>query len=364
MIDLTDFKRYKIVYLAIILSCSMLIAFLTAPSYPGAFVDISVEPPGNVRMTDFSWITVNEWFITQACLIKGDEILDGIKTDIGKEELKRDLSVGRLGAANIIRISISSNRDIGKSKKLVGDIANLYLSQLGKPDREDAGTSKMNEWRRKIEHGDLTGERAKIVDEIAAADKRFNDYEAKLKQLEARPEQLQQIKIRMASLDKELVGLKAQVVSLQAVYTDNWPAVINLRNNISAKEKERQLLESNLPVAQKTEVEKTGMISEIDKEKKNIQSLQGKINEIDSLLAEREERGAAVKDEEAAPSKEPAGNHIITAPTENKQRSGLMLGRRLLIAAIIGVVFWFFVGLIFKNAYLYWIVKDRLFTKR
>ena len=69
MIDFTDFKKYKIIYLLVILLFALLFAIRDAPLYHAVFVDITVEPPESVRSRDFSWIAVNGWFITQTRLI-------------------------------------------------------------------------------------------------------------------------------------------------------------------------------------------------------------------------------------------------------------------------------------------------------
>ena len=363
MTDLTDFKKYKIAYLLIVLFFSLLVGFMTAPSCREAFVDISVEPPENVRKTDFSWITVNEWFVTQTCLIKSDTILNGVKSDLSEENLEKAISANRLGAANIIRISVSTDRDIGTAKKLAGDIANLYLAQLNNPAKAAGEVVKVNKQIHKKERNELLGDRLKIEEDIAAANKRSEDYETKLRILEAKTDQFRQMEDRMAELDKSLASLKAELAGFKSADTDNLPSVAKLRNQVSIWEKEKQKLEQGLSVAQKAEDEKADIISKIAKDKRNIEILQDKISQIDDeLSAQRKTKEGAVKKEDASKGGI-SGNRIITPPTENKNKTALGLGVRLLAAGIVGVIFWLFVGVVLKNAYLYWVIKNRFFKR-
>ena len=363
MTDLTDFKKYKIAYLLIILFFSLLTGFLTAPSCREAFVDISVEPPENVRKTDFSWITVNEWFATQTCLIKSGTILNGVKSDLSEENLEKVVSVNRLGAANIIRISVSTDKDIETAKKLAGDIANLYLIQLNNPDKAASEVVKTNKWVHGTGRNELLDNRLKIEEYLTAANKRSEDYEAKLKILEAKPDQLQPIKDRIAELDRALPSLKAELASFKSADTDNLPSVVKLRNQVGIWEKEKQRLEQGLSVAQKAEDERADITGKIEKDTNDIEILQDKIREIDNeLSAQRKTEEGAVKKEDA-PKGGITGNRIITPPTENTKKAVLGLGARLLAAGIIGVIFWVFVGMGLKNAYLYWVIKGRFFKR-
>jgi hypothetical protein len=362
MIDITDFKKYKIIYLAFILSISLWIAFVTAPSYREVYVDVAVEPPEIARKTDFSWITVNEWFVTQTRVIKSDVILDQVKSDVDKDALEKMLIVGRVGAANIIRISMSSDADIEKSKRLVGQIADLYLKQLNKPEMETSGPAKKDEWITKIENGDLTRHNLNIKEELAAADKALKDHQTQLDAIKAKPSETAEIKNSIAEIDKALVSLKADLVKLQAVYTDNWPAVVKLRKQIAAQEKEKKELEASLPVEDRIEVRKAEIEKEIAKDKEKIADINKRLDETKALIAQAN-MGEEVSMEATAP-KEIHANRIITSPRQNRKVLVNKLGRRLLVAFFAGIIIWALIGLLLKNAYLFWILKDRFFTKR
>ncbi|MFA5255425.1 MAG: hypothetical protein WC419_01860, partial [Candidatus Omnitrophota bacterium] len=60
-----------------ILMCTCLIFILRGPFYESV-VDISVSPPENIRKTDFSWITVNEWFNGQIYIISSHTLLKDV----------------------------------------------------------------------------------------------------------------------------------------------------------------------------------------------------------------------------------------------------------------------------------------------
>lgn len=360
MIDLTDFQKYKIIYLCIILLSAFLIVLRTTPSYNDVFVDVIVEPPENVRRTDFSWITVNEWFVTQTRLIKSDTILEAVKSDITGEKLKKIVLANRLGGSNIIRISVHSDEDVEKLKSLVSNIANLYLNQLSKPSEVQA-ESKITMVEAEGKDA-LQNERLKIQGNIEATSNRLKDYEAELKILETKPNQLQEIKKRIGEIDNKLVSLKTELEKLRAVYTDEWPPVLELLSQIDALESERQKLDSDLPAAQELEDKKSDIINKIDKDKKNIEALQNLLKAIYVRLGQTQQE-ETVK-EQVLPSKAESLNRIITPPTQKKQRLSPQLGIRLLIATVIGFIFWFLIGLLLKNLYLYWIFKDRIFRKR
>jgi len=368
MVDLTDFRKYKILYLVIILFVAITAALLTAPSNREVYVDISVEPPESVRKTDFSWITVNEWFVTQACLIKSDAILGGIESDIGKEKLDKNLSVNRLGAANILRVSISTTdvEDLEKNKKLLSVIADLYLRQLAKP-KETAAANRpaKDEMIGKIDERELADDRCKIESQIAAAKKRVEENESRLNLIESKPGIAQRLKTRLVEVDKTLVLFKAELVRLETIYTDKWPAIVKLREQIAIGEKERRNVARDYKVAQEAEDKLAVLINDIQTDKKNIDALQAKIQEMDnrSSSSESHEEQSLIISEQPLEKAAPA-NRIITAPTENRQTRITSLGIRLLAACCIGIIFWFFLGLVLKNAYLYWIIKNKIFSNK
>jgi hypothetical protein len=373
MVDLTDFKKYKIIYLVIILLSAFLIAFQTTPVFHRVFVDIAVEPPENVRKTDFSWITVNEWFVTQIRLIKSDAILEGVKSDIGKQKLQEIIWANRLGGANIIRISVCSDVDPVKIKSLVNDLASFYVDQLNnpakeseKPDKESEGAKKEPQVDRKRIIDALLSDRMKIKVDINTINRRLKDNEAELKLLEAQPMQLKEIKVRIETIDKTLIPLKTELEQFRLSYTDNWGQNAKLIKEIDIWETERQKVASNLPAAQKLEDRKTEIISKKDLDKLDVETLQNELKTIDIRLAQAELGEAAKNPQvpEGALKKATPSGRIITSSAENTQKVYPNLGIRLLIASIIGVLFWFLIGLVFNNAYLFFIFKNRIFRRK
>lgn len=375
MIDLTDFKKYKRIYFLIISVFTFLLVLRNAPSYRGIFVDVIVEPPENTRKTDFSWITVNEWFLTQVHMIKSDAILEGVKSDIGRDRIKRIVSVKRLGASNIIRISASSGDDPEKLKGLVSGIADLYLSQINKlgvpaveqekiaeqPQRE----SPVQEAEREKTLDALRKDRRKIEKEMNAAEKRRENYETGLNHLGPETNRLQEAKARVGEIDRQLIPLNRELAKLRPIYTDNWPSVSNLLIQIKMLESERQKFNTDLSVLQKVEDKRADISSKIDKEEKTTEALKNELKEINGRLAR-------VPAEQKKPAEKPAlqqkkeelTGRIISPPAENRQIIYFKLGAMVVITIILAPIIWFLIGRLLKNIYLFWIFKDRLFRKR
>ena len=128
MKNISIFTTKKVIFLLIGILSVSLFAILKAPLYE-VFVDVQVDPPEEVRRTDFSWITVGQWFTTQAHIITSYTILKDVRSEIGLNRLRRIVSAKRLGAADIIRISIRSDDNPVELEKTVNDIADLYLKR-------------------------------------------------------------------------------------------------------------------------------------------------------------------------------------------------------------------------------------------
>lgn len=358
MIDITDFKKYKIIYLIGILAAALLVAFKTAPSYHEVFVDVTVEPPENMRKTDFSWITVNEWFITQTRLITSDSLLKNVKSETDKAKLRKTVSANRLGVSNIIRISVFSQGDPSRSKVLASEIADLYLRRLNKPAAEAVKAVKSD--RKKISDA-LREERRRILEEIGVINKRLMDYKIKYELLEKKPSRLREIKGRIGEIDAGTASLKLELASLRSIYADSWPSVSSVKSRIAALESEKRKLMSTLPEAQRLEDEKTDIVNKINQEREDAAVLQERLKTVAGRL-EVAGQDEAVK-EEAEPEKEAPSNRIISEPAQKAQGVSVNLGIRLFAAALIGVAFWFLAGALLKNAYMLWVWKSRFFKK-
>jgi len=361
MIDLTDFKKYKFIYLAVILSATLLIALRGAPLYREVFVDIAVEPPDSARRTDFSWITVNEWFVTQIRLITSDTILGNVKSDIKKEKLKYIVSAHRLGASNIIRISVFSDEKPERLKQLASDIAGLYLEQLNNPAGQAGKPAGPSQADRKKTYDAIATGRSKIEEEISAADKRLRRDETELQSLTAKETRSKGVKERALEIDRMIIQLKVELTRLKASYTDGWPAVSKVRKQIDTLETERQKLGPGLDAAQALEEKIAVLAGNAATAKKDIEALRSELKETEGRLARMErEETAALQTRQENLKKTKGSGRIITAPTQGMQRLSAALGIRLLIAIVAGIIFWFLLKLIFKNAYLYWVWKDRI----
>jgi len=360
MPDLTDFKKYKFVYLFVILSLVLHFAVRINPLYREVFTDVSVNLPKEVRKTDFSWITVNEWFNTQTHLITSSLILGSVKSDISKNRLKEIISAKRIGASDVIRISIRSNDELIELEHILNEISALYLRHLAKPDRKTGKTRRVKGIDYKKIHDTLYNKHIEIKEKIGLINERLEGYEIKLERLEAEPAQLRETKEGIKRIDAKLAPLKSEYANLKSVYTDNWPSVSKIKRRMDVLEKEKEEFSSKLPAAQKLEDAKSDIKRKINKNKKHIEELRNELKSIDNQLRQARQSEKAVKKEDA-PKKEVRNSYIMTPPT---QKIFPELGIRLFIASIVGIIFWFLLGRLFKNIYLFWVFKDRLFQKR
>ena len=380
MVDLTDFRRYKIIYLFIILFIALLFAFRSAPLFHEVFVDITANPPEEVRKTDFSWIATAGWFNTQGRLINSPSILEGVKSSFSREELKKIVSAQRLGVSDIIRITVRSKADTVELKRLANDIANLYLNQLNNPDKgieqaEKAGpgepankSDQENKARRTTKYNSLTKEGEETREKITAVSKRLEGHKNDLKLIEMQPMQLKEIKRRIDAIDKTLIPLKLQLAKLRATYTDNWPSVADLKAKADILESEKQKLNSDLSVEQELEDKKADIINKIKEDEREDGNLQNELKKIESSLIqiELEEKAELEESEgqEETPKEGKPINRIISPATEKTFSAPIELGIRVVIAVVIGVAIWFLLGLALKNAYLFWVLRDRFFRNR
>jgi len=124
-----NFERLKYLYLFLVIAITTFLFVIRGPAYE-VYTDISVSPPEKVRRTDFSWITVNEWFNSQCYIITSHAILRDVASDLSENKLKGIVSAKRLGAADIIRITASSGDKPEKLLELVSSVADLYLGSL------------------------------------------------------------------------------------------------------------------------------------------------------------------------------------------------------------------------------------------
>lgn len=360
MVDLTDFRRYKTAYLIIVLFVSIAAAFQITPFYTEIFTDISVKPPADIRKTDFSWVTVEEWFNTQARLITSHSILGDIRSGFGEDKLREMISAKRIGASDIVRISLSSRGDEKELKRILGNISETYLAQLNETSRRSEDVVVAAPASPESPANMLWDERLRMVAEAEKIKKELKSDEAKLKPVEARLAQLKDIKARISRINNELRPMNAELEAMRKKYTDNWPAVAGLKIKADILENEKRDLAANLSAEKALEDEKAKLTEKIDGNRKTVSDIENELKKIDIQPVRAEKRPAIVK-EKTKGEKEVVAGHIITPPT---RKIFPELWIRLSVCLTAGLVLWLLLGLVLKNAYLFWVLKNRIFSGR
>lgn len=361
--DFTNFKKYRIIYLFVILSITLLIAVRIGPLYREVFVDIRIDPPDNIRKTDFSWLTVGEWFNTQARLMTSYAVLKDVKTNISKDKLRQIVSAKRIGSSDVIRLSIRWRGDVVELKNVVSDMANLYLERPDKPDDEIKKPEKMSGIYYEKMYSALSGRRAEVEEKIDEINKRLKNYEIELKNIEPDSARLVETMNRVREIDGALITLRSELENLRISYTDEWSPISALKRKISVLENEKQkldtVLESEQRAAERGKNAKLLIGNKINSDKKDIETLQNNLKIIDDRL-QGIRQDENIK-EKIIPKKKAVKGYIITPPTEKLSPE---LAIRLVIALIVGLMIWILAGYIHKNAYLFWILKGRIFNKK
>ena len=284
-----NFSRYRFIIPIAVLASSLLILALRGPFYE-AFVDVSVSPPENIRRTDFSWITVNEWFLTQSHLIESHAVLKNITHETNEEKLRKIVSAKRISGADIIRISVKSNEQVDKSIKICEEIASLYVKIINKEE----GVPVKEEIREEISQrknevltvtiNTLTKQQNRLKGELLLVNQKLQDYEIELSKLQVEAKILGDSQIKIIQLDNQIAGLNQKLAQLRTIYTDNWPAVVELKQKVEPLEKERLKLFESLPPAQEIEDRKNELTAQIRNAKTNIENIKAEINRTDNRL--------------------------------------------------------------------------------
>ena len=371
-----SFNRHKLIYFWVIISLASLFSVISGPLYE-VYVDISVSPPENVRKTDFSWITVNEWFMTQSCVITSYDILkEVISHKISPERLKRVISAQRLGAADIVRISARAKENPFELREAISQIAEIYLRRLNKTEEaiklpEEPREELQEELREKSirsihiyreELGLLSADRQDLEGEINILKGRLETNEATLRGITDNQTKIKDLQSRIARIDGQLPAMKQRLTSLRAIYTDVWPEVAKLNQEIGALEQEKgnynRELTVELNIAGDNEKKKNKLNISIlndkgamDIRKQELSEIDGRINKITALITQEKEEGGA-KGERAlkvtpkTPEKKEAQGYILNPPVINFLPE---LWGRWAFGFLSGFLIWYIAYLILKN---------------
>lgn len=261
------FLKNKYFYLGISLFFCC-VAFIARGPFYEAFVDVSVSPPENIRKTDFSWITVNEWFNSQKYIITSYAILKKANVGIEEEKLKEMIFVRRVGAADIIRISVMADYRPEMLVSIADAVAKTYVSTLnrsvvtvegGKLPVEGKDLNEViSAYARDIRS--LCEERENIKNKLKSA----TDYEAlceaELNGSFSASGRAGEINNKVSQLDEEISRAVQRANILKEQYTDNWPEIVDLNSKIDSMKNEKAKLISRIDGAVRYD-EKKGMLS-------------------------------------------------------------------------------------------------------
>lgn len=363
MADLANFKKYKFLYLFLLLAVFVSCAFFASPIYREVYTDISLSPPKEARQTDFSWITVNEYFNTQTRLITSPSLLAEAGYKDGANTVLKNARARRLGASDIIRLTVRSNEGIEELKNTAGRIADTYLAVLSraakkavieKPlfdTRKDGGNGAMEALEKQkkelsLQIESMTKDIAIQKIELAALEKKIADYRS--------------VKSQADAIEGSIAPLKAELSDLSAKYTDSWPAVAALMRKMDSLKRDRQALEVRLEGFSETETEAGKLKAKITADDEALSSMRRTLGNITASIDKVEKGMPAPAVNEEQVLKKTADAEIITPPTEI-ERSDLVV--RLSAGAVLAFAAWLILGLILTNLYLFYIWKSRIFNK-
>lgn len=351
------FNEYKFLYLTVLIGVASLIFALTSPLRE-AVVDISVSPPKDVRKTDFSWITVNEWFNSQAHIIRSHHVLKNVEFDGDKDKLREMISAERLGAADIIRIHAKSKDGPKKLLKLVKWVAIFYLNYLRGEFKEAAIskkeiklTKKSAEEIREKKIGTLQIDQAKLEKELGVLTQRLNRYNQELKEVEPQLKKQNNARNRISQINGQITAVQRKYNALKGVYTENWPAVSKIKRELEVLEKERdeELSVYELLAADNIEDKGNSVKNNINENRASIARLKNKLKSIDislNRLVGSPKEEVSVKKKKSVSGKAKGSGFIINPPAINLLPD---LWENLMRGVISGVLVWALMCLVFKK---------------
>ncbi|MFH1593201.1 MAG: hypothetical protein ABID09_00715 [Candidatus Omnitrophota bacterium] len=357
MIDVIYFHKFKYPYLILLLVFFSFLALEAGPLHE-VYIDISVSIPKEVRKTDFSWITVNEWFNGQVRLIESHSVLQHVKTGIGEEALKGLLFVKRLDAVDVIRVSIHSDDDPHILGETLNKIGTVYLESLrgilgkGKALSEPIETVDTDASRASYENtlADLKAEGVKIENDIKGAQQNLNSLKNEVAPLEAIERDSKKIESEIARVGNTLSPLNEKLANLLSVYTENWPTVVELKQKMEPLETEKARLEDELAVARAAYENIDALRRSIGEAEAVIRDLQNQERAIRIRLADHIKKEPKIEPKIAIDKEETSYGAIITPPTRKILFQAVV---RALIGALLGFAIWFAISKFFAKRQSY-----------
>lgn len=342
------FERNSLAYLIIIISVATFGFMLSGPFYE-VLTDISVSPPEVVRKTDFSWITVNEWFNGQTYLITSHVILKNADDLIEESKLKKIISAKRIGAADIIRISARSADNIETLVSVVDAVAKAYMDVANKDDLVITPPVEGPSADSEAYSRSLNKERDDLSTRISFLRLAIDKLEQKAAAVQLDIKKGQDLSRRAAELDRDIEKSSLQLEQLKKVYTENWSSVSELTSKINVLKEERNAVSTELERAKRLEAENLALTAEILSSKRELESLgsekavlEKKINEISRMPVSRGQMIDMGNEEKYMVG---MSTFIINPTTVNFLPD---MGLQILYGMVTGVIVWLLAGLLLK----------------
>ncbi len=349
------FNKRKNAYLVILLLLALLWAVVSGPMRE-VFVDISVTPPESARKTDFSWITVNEWFNSQTYIINSYSMLKNVKTKIKITDLGKVVDARRISAADIIKISAKSNASLGELESIVNQLTDLYINYYNATYLEEIPYVSAPRPPLPGITGDELKKLRKEKDNALAGEKeirlRASINEEQMLKLDEEALSLSKIKTDIDRIESQITQLRKRVDDLRKVYTENWGPVVELNKKISELTQEKKKLLPSLLKLEKVNEERDRLAERVNFDKNKLaqlerekSALETKIKDAETMPEKRSERSGIAS--EAKKSDEKLLAHVINPPVLNLFPE---LGIRLLIGMSFGFLLWLLAGLFFGRS--------------
>ncbi|MFA5008528.1 MAG: hypothetical protein WC546_04845 [Candidatus Omnitrophota bacterium] len=357
------FKKHKFLYLLAILLLTCAFSIFTGPIFE-VYLDLRVSPPNDVRHTDFSWITVNEWFETQARVITSYKNIKQAAGDLGEEKLKQLVTAKRLDSADIIRVSAKGRESSSILEKAVTSVADAYLksynASLGLSDNNSKeqpkkGKSLSVEPDYKQELQDIYKGRKRLQLEMERTRIRVQEHENELKEINDDYSRANSLEATIAKVNNQLAELNQKLVALTKIYAEGWPEVIKIKEQITAQEDQRRQYSQELTAERakivKGQNEKSNLKMLIKSDADAIFSLKKELEQVNDRADRLEEHLQYLQkdipiESLAITKEETLQAYIINPPTINFLPD---LWMRFLFGAIAGFIPWYIIYLALKK---------------
>jgi len=346
MITLAKMAKSKSLIIIASLVFAPLFALFTGPSYE-VYVDIKVNPPENIRRTDFSWITVNEWFNTQAHLIDSYFVLKEVKTDIPIGRLRKMVSAKRLGNADIIRLYVRASGKASELEDIATQLMTIYLKHLEAVcGPNNVGPTEAEAQDDKANHIEiiklLNTEKAKALKEFDIISGHLKNNTEKLEKVKTSQAMLKDIQTRLRQIEREMATSKRKLTTIRKIYAEDWHEVVSLKRTIVMLAEEKKELNRELIINQRVEDTRLELKKRITNEEDALKALK-----LD--LADIEKRRNSLK-KIHRPEEKTKYCYIINPPTFVSLPEFAL---RLFLGASLILSFWFIAYILYKRFYKY-----------